>query len=107
MVYRNRENRIYKSYNTAYPINVLEFSRDNMAKGKSLHPTQKPVALLEYLIKTHSNEGEIILDNCMGSGSAGVAAINTNRKFIGIELDSDYYDIAKNRIIETINRKEG
>jgi DNA modification methylase len=71
------------------------------------HPTQKPVALLEYLIKTYTNEGELVLDNCMGSGSTGVAAINTNRKFIGIELEQNYFDIAKNRIIETINRKEG
>jgi site-specific DNA-methyltransferase (adenine-specific) len=91
-------NRIYKTYNTAYPINVLEFSRDNMAKGKSLHPTQKPVALLEYLIKTHTNEGEIVLDNCMGSGSTCVACKNLNRRYIGIELDDNYFDIAINRL---------
>ena len=94
-------NRIYKSYNTAYPINVLEFSRDNMAKGKSLHPTQKPVALLEYLIKTYTNDGETVLDNCMGSGSTGVACLNTNRRFIGIELDENYFNVAKERIINT------
>ena len=98
-------NRIYKSYNTAYPINVLEFSRDNMAKGKSLHPTQKPVALLEYLIKTHTNEGETVLDNCMGSGSTGVACINTGRKFIGIELDEGYFKVAKRRLIEARRAK--
>lgn len=63
-----------------------------------LHPTQKPVALLEYLIKTYSNENDIVLDNCMGSGSTGVACINTNRNFIGIELDENYFNIAKNRI---------
>jgi site-specific DNA-methyltransferase (adenine-specific) len=63
-----------------------------------LHPTQKPVALLEYLIKTYSNEGELILDNCMGSGSTGVACVNTNRKFIGIEKDENYFKIAKNRV---------
>ena len=91
-------NRIYKSYNTAYPINVLEFSRDNMAKGKSLHPTQKPVALLEYLIKTYTNENETVLDNCMGSGTTGVACLNTNRNFIGMELDETYFNIAKERI---------
>jgi DNA modification methylase len=86
-----------------YPRSILTFNKPS----KTLHPTQKPVDLLEYMIKTYTNEGEIILDNCMGSGSTGVAAINTNRKFIGIELDSNYYNIAKNRIIKTINRKEG
>ena len=77
------------------------------AKGKTysnkdvdlrMHPTQKPIKLLEYLIKTYSNEGETVLDSCMGSGSCGVAALNTNRNFIGIELDSNYYEMAKNRI---------
>ena len=79
----------------AYPTSILEFSN---RKRKSLHPTQKPVELLEYLIKTYTNEGETVLDNCMGSGSTGIACINTNRKFIGIELDDTYYEIAKNRI---------
>lgn len=74
--------------------NVLEFKKDT----KSFHPTQKPVELLEYLIKVYSNEGETILDSCMGSGSTGVAALNINRKFIGYELDKDFYDIAKKRI---------
>lgn len=63
-----------------------------------LHPTQKPIGILEYLIKTYSNKGETILDNCMGSGSTGVACINTDRSFIGIELDTEYFDVAKNRI---------
>ena len=62
------------------------------------HPTQKPVTLLEYLIKTYTNEGETVLDNCMGSGSTGVACVNTGRKFIGIELDKGYYEIAEQRI---------
>ena len=70
---------------------------DKIRKG-SLHPTQKPVALLEYLIKTYTNENETVLDNCMGSGSTGVACVNTNRDFIGIELDKDYFNIAKQRI---------
>lgn len=65
-----------------------------------VHPTQKPIKLLEYLIKTYSNENEIVLDNCMGSGSTGVACINTNRNFIGIELEPKYYEIAKKRIFE-------
>ena len=66
-----------------------------------LHPTQKPVELLEWLIKTYTNEGEVVLDNCMGSGSTGVACINTNRRFIGIEKDDTYFDIAKERIENT------
>ena len=79
---------------TGYPHNVLEYSKE----PKSLHPTQKPVALLEYLIKTYTNEGETVLDNCMGSGSTGVACVNTNRRFIGMELTDHYYNIAKERI---------
>lgn len=82
-----------KTYTHKYPVNLLEFDRDTQ-----LHPTQKPVALLEYLIKTYTNEGETVLDNCMGSGSTGVACINTNRNFIGIELDDKYFEIAKERI---------
>ena len=78
-----------------YPISVLEFNSTN---GKNVHPTQKPVALLEYLIKTYTNEGETVLDNTMGSGSTGVACVNTNRNFIGSELDEEYYDIAEARI---------
>lgn len=79
------------------PSDVLEFNVVPNRKGK-LHPTQKPVELLEYLIKTYSNENDVVLDNCMGSGSTGIACINTNRNFIGIELDKKYFDIAKNRI---------
>ena len=73
---------------------------------RTVHPTQKPVELLEYLIKTYTNEGELVLDNCMGSGSTGVACLNTNRKFIGIELDDNYFEIAENRIKESIDKKE-
>lgn len=80
-----------------YPTNIVKFpmSRNNQ---KRLHPTQKPVALLGYLIKTYTNENEVVLDNCMGSGSTGVACVNTNRNFIGIELDKHYFEIAKERI---------
>lgn len=78
-----------------YPKDVLSITPEH-----GLHPTQKPVALCEYLIKTYTNEGNIVLDNCMGSGTTGVACINTNRKFIGIELDKGYYDIACKRIKE-------
>lgn len=83
----------YTSRFTNYPKNILEFNTE-----RGLHPTQKPVALLEYLIKTYTNEGETVLDNCMGSGSTGVACGNIGRKFIGIELDTEYFDIAKERI---------
>lgn len=67
-----------------------------------LHPTQKPLELAEYLVKTFSNKGDVILDSCMGAGTTGIACINTNRKFIGIELDNTYYEIAKKRIEETV-----
>ena len=80
--------------NKLLPISLLDFENDK----KPLHPTQKPVDLLEYLIKTYTNEGETVLDNCMGSGSCGVAAVKTGRNFIGIELDENYFNIAKNRI---------
>ena len=79
------------------PSDVLEFNVVPNRNGK-LHPTQKPVELLEYLIKTYSNEGDLVLDNCMGSGSTAVAAINTKRDFIGFELNKEYFDIANNRI---------
>ena len=82
--------------NTYYPTSILEFSNANQ-KDK-LHTTQKPVELCEYLIKTYTNEGETVLDNCMGSGSTLVACINTNRNFIGIEKELKYFEIAKKRI---------
>jgi site-specific DNA-methyltransferase (adenine-specific) len=81
---------------TNYPFDVLQFD----SEGKPVHPTQKPVPLLEYLVKTYTNEGDTVLDNCMGSGSTGVARINTGRKFIGIELDKGYFEIAQKRIEE-------
>lgn len=78
------------------PDNLLEF---NSVGGKTkLHPTQKPIELIEYLIKTYSNENDLILDNCMGSGTTGVACKRLNRDFIGIELDENYFNIAKQRI---------
>ena len=90
-----------KTYEYKNSINIIVF--DKIRKG-SLHPTQKPVALLEYLIKTYTNEGETVLDNCMGSGSTSVACVNTNRNFIGIELDENYFQIAKNRINEALKK---
>ena len=84
----------YKQTHTNYPRSILKIK----SEGKTIHSTQKPVALMEYLIKTYTNEGDTVLDNCMGSGTTGVACVNTNRKFIGIELDKGYFDIAKQRI---------
>jgi DNA modification methylase len=86
-----------KTYTHKNPTNILVF--DKIRKG-SLHPTQKPVALMEYLIKTYTNENETVLDFTMGSGSTGVACINTKRKFIGIEMDDEYFDVATKRIKE-------
>ena len=84
--------------NGKFPKSIIDISNANRKGG--LHPTQKPVALLEYLIKTYTVEGETVLDNCMGSGSTGVACINTKRNFIGIEKDDKYFEIAKKRIEE-------
>lgn len=91
---KNTRETEYLQHYTNYPRNILEFKRDL----PNIHPTQKPVTLLEYLIKTYTNEGELVLDNCMGSGSTGVACKHLNRKFIGIELDKEYFKIAKDRI---------
>lgn len=84
----------WKQEKTNYPTNLLYYDLDK----EKLHPTQKPVALLEYLIKTYTNENDLILDNCMGSGSTGVACKHLNRNFIGIEIDEKYFNIAKERI---------
>lgn len=88
----NDENlSLYKGY----PTNLLEFKRES-----GLHPTQKPVALFEYLIKTYTNEGDLVLDNCMGSGTTAIACLNTNRNFIGFEIEKKYIDIINKRIEE-------
>ena len=91
-----------KTYEYKNPTTLIEF--DKIRKG-SLHPTQKPTDLLEYLIKTYTNENELVLDFTMGSGSTGVACMNTNRRFIGIELDENYFNIAKDRIENSIKNK--
>lgn len=85
---------VEKEYEGRYPLTVLDVPRDRL----KAHPTQKPVALMEYLIRTYTNEGDTVLDNCMGSGTTGVAAVNTGRHFIGFELDSAYYATATARI---------
>ncbi len=81
-----------------YPLSIIDFTRD----GDRVHPTQKPVALMEYLIKTYTNEGMTVMDNCMGSGTTGVACKRLNRNFIGIEKDPGYFAIAEKRINETV-----
>lgn len=94
----NHKNGVYKHYDRdtskRYPYNIIQFNMDR----PKVHPTQKPVALLEYLIKTYTNEGDIVLDSCMGSGTCGVACKKLNRNFIGIEKEEKYFNIAKKRL---------
>ena len=103
---KNQEYILFMRKGKAKPVkdggvgHILEF---NNILGNKLHPCEKPVDLLELLIKNSSNENDVVLDCFMGSGSAGVACLNTNRKFIGIELDEKYFEIAKNRIEEANN----
>lgn len=92
-VYGQKKNPSVQLY-TGYPHHLLEFRKD----AHQLHPTQKPVALLEYLIRTYTVPGDVVMDNCMGSGSTGVACVNTGRDFIGMELEQKYFDIASERI---------
>jgi site-specific DNA-methyltransferase (adenine-specific) len=93
----------YIQEHTNYPTSVLICPKD----GESHHPTQKPIPLLEYLVKTYTNEGETVLDNTMGSGSTGVACVNTDRRFIGIEKDEKYFQIAEKRIQQAIDDRAG
>jgi len=89
-----RPENVSESNGERYPVTVLEFQRDK----EKIHPTQKPVALMEYLIKTYTNPGDTVMDNCMGSGSTGVACMNTGRNFIGFEKDPEHFRNASNRI---------
>lgn len=95
-----------KSYDSTerYPRSVQLFSKDK--KKSNLHPTQKPVALCEYLIRTYTNEGETVLDNTMGSGTTGVACVNTGRSFIGIEQEKKYFEIAQKRMAQAVTEKD-
>ena len=92
-----------KVYDEWYPKNIIVESNAG-SSSKSEHPTQKPVPLLEYLIKTYTTEGDLVLDNTMGSGSTGIAAVNLNRNFIGIEMNASYFEIATKRIEEAANK---
>lgn len=86
----------------SYPKNIITFSNANN-NGEHLHPAQKPVELMEYLIKTYTNENDVVLDNCMGSGTTGVACVNTKRRFIGMEKEEKYFVIASKRIADALN----
>jgi len=96
-VFGNNKTVECRDVTTRYPINLIQFKKVQTRHGR-LHPTQKPTDLCEYLIRTYTNAREVVLDNCMGSGSTGVACINTGRRFIGIEKDEYYFNIARTRI---------
>jgi site-specific DNA-methyltransferase (adenine-specific) len=89
-----------------YPQNVLRIKADNRGVEGRVHPTQKPIALMEYLIRTYTHEGDVVLDNCMGSGTTGVACANTGRRFVGIERDEKYFAIASERIAAAANCRQ-
>jgi site-specific DNA-methyltransferase (adenine-specific) len=91
---RLNNSRVYHQTTTGYPKKTVKFNQD----ANTVHPTQKPVALMEYMIRTYTAEGELVLDNTMGSGTTGVAALKSGRKFVGIERDANYFDIACQRI---------
>mgnify|MGYP003591027225 CR=1 FL=1 len=93
--------KAYTQTVTNYPKSILKINSE-----RGLHPTQKPVALMEYLIRTYTNEGETVLDNCMGSGTTGVACANSNRRFIGIERDENYFNIAVKRVTDAFRNKQ-
>lgn len=99
----NQVGKIYNSF-TNYPNNILEYA--NITGTKSVHPTQKPVKLFEYLIRTYTNENELVLDNCIGSGTTAIACINSKRNYIGIELDENYYNIANKRVADRLKQIE-
>lgn len=106
--YHNNHEHYYENDGSRFPTTVIKFSNWNGALfGKTdtavKHPTQKPVDLCEYLIKTYTNEGDTVLDNCMGSGTTAVACINTGRNYIGFELDQDYFDISQQRIKDVLH----
>lgn len=116
--YKNKEikNQNYGKFNateddragstTKYPTSILSFNKPH--PSVALHRTEKPVALLEYLIRTYTNEGALVLDNCMGAGSTMLACVNTNRRGIGIEIDDGYFNIAKERVEAALrNKREG
>ena len=101
-IHGNRKTKKYTQTKTNYPRSILEFKKDS----KNIHPTQKPVKLLEYLINSFTKENDFVLDNCAGSGSTGVACLNINRNFIGIENNMDYFNISLKRVEEKRKEKD-
>lgn len=99
---RTNESNSTINHGNRYPLSVVDFP----VVERTVHPTQKPVALFEYLIRTYSNEGELVLDNVIGSGTTAVAAINTGRNFIGIEREPEYVEIARERVVDALKAKE-
>jgi site-specific DNA-methyltransferase (adenine-specific) len=97
-IYGNHQARLTANSGTRFPTDLLSIKADRRGTEGRIHPTQKPVALMEYLIRTYTNEGELVLDNTMGSGTTGVACLNTGRRFIGIEKDPGYFATARDRI---------
>lgn len=97
----NSLSKKYTAHYTNYPKNLLEVKTE-----RGLHPTQKPVELFEYLIRTYTNPSELVLDSCMGSGTTAVACINSNRDYIGFELDETYYNTAQNRILQSTAKEK-
>jgi len=89
----------YKTYKHWYPKNILQYSNANATNEKPLHSTQKPLELIKYLIKTYSNEDDVVMDNCMGSNTTGLACKELNRQYIGIEKDKNYYDVSVSRVL--------
>lgn len=105
-VYREQKGEIHVKNETGlrYPRSVQYFKTAE-SEGKVYHPTQKPISLMEWIIKTYTNENDIVLDNCLGAGTTAIASIRTNRKYIGIELDMNYYEVSKERIKNEISKK--
>ncbi len=101
MLHNNNMKKQYNTYTDKHPSSIIKFPP--VPPRQRLHPTQKPTELLEYLIKTYTEEKNLVLDNCMGSGSTGIACINTNRDFIGIELEEQYFNISKERIEKALD----
>ncbi|NBI63665.1 site-specific DNA-methyltransferase [Clostridiales bacterium] len=101
-VYSGVKPKRYEQKATGYPANLIYFENE----AKRLHPTQKPLKLIEYLVKTYSDPGDTVLDNCMGSGTTGVACVETGRTFIGMELSDHYFEVSKNRLQEALTKRK-
>ncbi len=102
-IYGKMDQDVYYESTDRYPRSILVFSKNS--QNSKFHPSQKPVELIEYLIKTYTNEGEVILDNCIGSGTTAIAALNTGRDYIGFENDKAYFDIASQRITQYVEQQ--